>query len=409
LNRGIATLLHQLALEPSDRLLVMTDTKSDVDVGRAIVEGAQEIGADAVWAHVRPREMNGADPPPQVVAAFAASDVVVFVNSWSPTHSASVISAMHSGLRVLSMPGVRMDMLDVGGMTADYDAVQALTVAWGERFARGGQIRLTTALGTDIVAELGGLDRRPLIDGGTLPRGRGGLGNMPAGEVAICPVEGTTQGRLVAELTVSTTKRPLARPIEFEIRDGVVVSVRGDQEARDFEAALNLHGPSAKVVAEVALGTNAAARHIGIVIEDEKMCGTAHLGFGNAIGFGGKNRSGIHIDAIFGAVTCTLDGQTLLEGGNIVSASLQPCSLESITPLEGRINPTDRQTRVLDGRLFVEWDDVHGTAYWAQVGDPATAKAAADLLASQGWADRLYDPRLAGLLHSYGLVRRSPS
>ena len=82
MNRGIATLLRQLALEPSDRLLVVTDTKSDIDVGRAIVEGAQEIGADAVWAHVRPRDMNGADPPEQVVAAFAASDVVVFVNSW---------------------------------------------------------------------------------------------------------------------------------------------------------------------------------------------------------------------------------------------------------------------------------------------------------------------------------------
>lgn len=409
MNRGIATLLRQLALEPADRLLVMTDAKSDVEVGRAIFEGAQEIGVDAVWAHVRPREMNGADPPAQVVASFAASDVVVFVSSWSPTHSASVISAMQSGLRVLSMPGVRMDMLDIGGMTADYDAVQALTVTWGERFARGGQIRITTALGTDVTAELGGLDRRPLIDGGTLPRGRGGLGNMPAGEVAICPIEGTTQGRVVAELTVSTTKRPLAQPIELEIRDGLLVGVKGGEEAHEFEAALNLHGPSAKVVAEVALGTNVAARHIGIVIEDEKMCGTAHLGFGNAIGFGGKNRSGIHIDAIFGAVTCSLDGQALLEGGIIVPAGLQPSRLESITPLEGRIEPTARPTRVRDGRLYVEWDDFHGTAYWAQVGDPPTAETAAELLATQGWADRLQDPRWAGLLHSYGLVRSSPS
>ena len=299
-----------------------------------------------------------------------------------------------------------MDMLDVGGMTADYDAVQALTVAWGERFVRGGQIRLTTALGTDIVAELGGLDRRPLIDGGRIPRGRGGLGNMPAGEVAICPVEGTTQGRVVADLTVSTTKRPLTQPIQLEIRDGLLVGVEGGPEARDFEAALELHGPSAKVVAEVALGTNASARHIGIVIEDEKMCGTAHLGFGNAIGFGGKNRSGIHIDAIFGAVTCTLDGQPLLEGGIIAPAGLQPRSLESITPLEGGVEPTHRPTRVHNGRLYVEWDDVHGTAYWSQVGDPATSKAAADLVASEGWIDRLQDPRLASLLYSYGLVTK---
>jgi leucyl aminopeptidase (aminopeptidase T) len=404
-TRGVLTLLRQLALAPADRLLLMTDTKSDVGVGRAIFDGAREAGVDAVWAHVAPRDMNGADPPDQVVASFAATDVVIFVNSWSPTHSPSVIAAMRSGLRVLSMPGVRTDMLDAGGMTADYEAVQALTVAWGERFARGGTIRLTTELGTDITGELGGLDRKPLVDGGSLPRGRGGLGNMPAGEIAICPIEGSTYGRVVAELTVSTTKRPLIDPIELEIRDGLIVNVKGGREARDFESALDLHGPSAKVVAEVALGTNGAARHIGVVIEDEKICGTAHLGFGNAVGFGGQNQSTIHIDAIFGDVTCELDGQLLLDRGIIVPGGLEPPPIESIRPHSGKIEPIDHPTRVSDGLLYASWDDVHGSEYWAQVGDRKTAAELGDLLRTKGWHGRLMDPRLAAILCSYGLAR----
>lgn len=339
-----------------------------------------------------------------MVSAFAATDLVIFVTSWSPTHSPSVIEAMRSGLRVLSMPGVRGDMLDTGAMTADYAGVHELTVGWGQRFARGRRVHITTPLGTDVTADLGGFVRLPLIDGGTLPRGRGGLGNMPAGEVAICPMEGSTEGLVVADLTVSTTKRPLGRPIEFEIRSGRVTRVSGGQEAADFDAALRAHGETASVVAEIALGTNHAARHIGIVIEDEKMLATAHLGFGNAIGFGGLNRSTIHIDAIFGGVTFDLDGELLVADGQVVPTSLEPPLLDAFHGRSGHFALGQAATELRGDLLFARWLDAHGSSYWTQVGDKVASPAAAKIIRSRTWSQPGTDPRLIALLEWYGVI-----
>ena len=95
---------------------------------------------------------------------------------------------------------------------------------------------MTTAAGTNLVADLGGPERAPLLDTGRLQRGTGALTNMPAGEVAICPIEGTTDGRLVADMTVSTSPRPLARPIDVSITDGRVSGITGGDEAEVLPA-----------------------------------------------------------------------------------------------------------------------------------------------------------------------------
>jgi leucyl aminopeptidase (aminopeptidase T) len=358
-------------------LTIVTDTNSEAEIGRRMAERALERGADAVLIHMAGRTVHGEELPAQVGAAIRDSDVAILLTSVSASYAPSVTAAVHSGVRVLSMPGVRADMFEVGAMTADYHAVLNLTERWGERFARGKAVTVTTGAGTNITADLGGWERAPLLDTGRLARGTGALTNMPAGEVAICPIEGSTRGQVVVDLTVSTSPRPVADPICVTVTDGRVTGINGGDEAQGLSKALDKHGPSAYSVAEIALGTNPLARHIGVVIEDEKALGSGHLGFGHAVGLGGSNVSGIHVDGIFSKASLAIDGMHLVNNGEIVEEALARERLDQFPGAGGTYETGPAECRVSSGRLEASWRDLHGLTHWSQVGDEEAAAAAA--------------------------------
>jgi leucyl aminopeptidase (aminopeptidase T) len=49
----------------------------------------------------------------------------------------------------------------------------------------------------------------------------------------------------------------------------------------------------------------------GIILEDEKAAGTAHIAIGNNAGFGGDNHVELHMDGIIGGVTIYIDEEKL--------------------------------------------------------------------------------------------------
>jgi hypothetical protein len=304
------------------------------------------------------------------------------------------------------MPGLTMSLVGRGGMTADYAEVKRLTDRWGECLAAGQRISVRTAAGTDFEAELGGCERLPLLDRGPMPRGIGGFANFPAGEAAIAPIEGTTCGQAVIDLTASTTRARLASPIVLTMSDGVVVDIDGGGEAEALSAFLEAAGQSSRVVAEIALGTNAEALHTGLILEDEKRLGSAHIGLGNSLGMGGTNDCPVHIDLVFDAATVIVDDLELLVDGVPSRAVLERESLEEMSGVSGEFELADAHTETRDGRLFVRWHDVRGLPAWAQVGDGAAALAAANLL--RDWplhADAGSDrARVLALLERYRVV-----
>jgi leucyl aminopeptidase (aminopeptidase T) len=407
-SRSFETIFRQIDLRPGDRLTVVTDTSSDAAIGRAMAEKALEEGADAVVIHIAARSVHGEELPAQVAAAVSDSDVAILLTSVSASYAPSVTAAVQAGVRILSMPGVQADMFDAGAMTADYDAVQDLTERWGERFARGRTVTVTTTAGTNITANLGGWERAPLLDTGRLARGAGALTNMPAGEVAICPIEGSAQGHVVVDMTVSTTPRPVINPVHIEVKDGRISDINGGDEAEALSKGLDRHGSTAYSVAEIALGTNQLARHIGVVIEDEKALGSGHLGFGHAVGLGGSNVSGIHVDGVFSGATMAVDGVTLVRSGQVAEEGLARERLDQFAGEGVAYERGPAECRCVDGRLEASWKDLHGITHWSQAGDEEAARAAAAAMQS---ADVLSpssgssEARVAELLTVYGVLK----
>lgn len=406
MGTGIDALFRAVDLAPGDNVVIVTDTGCDPDVGQLLFDGALGRGIDASWSTIQARSVHGEELPPPVVSAVQSSHLSILATSVSASYAPGVTQAIKQGVRILSMPGVGVDMLEEGAMTADYAWVQRLTERWGERFARGRTVRVTTERGTDLAVDIGGWSRAPLLDCGRFPRDRGCMGNLPAGEAAISPIEGSAHGRVVADLTLSTTRGPLATPVTIEIEEGKITRITGGEEAAVLERSLSEHGDSALVVAEVAIGTNPAARHVGIVIEDEKALGTAHIGFGHAIGLGGTNISGIHVDAIFGNATFLIDDVPLTVGGHVADDGLKREPLESFPGSWLRFEPGPQDVRVTDGLVSASWRDLHGTQYWAQVGDDEASRAAQEVVARGRHEVQpgSREARLCELLAVYGVL-----
>lgn len=130
----------------------------------------------------------------------------------------------------------------------------------------------------------------------------GSFGNLPAGEVYLAPVEGTSEGIMV--ITHAPT-RPLASPLRLIIKQGEVVAIEGNEpyraklEAKFAESALNRN------IAELGIGTNDRATRPDNVLEAEKILGTIHIALGDNSGFGGTVSTPFHEDYVLFKPTLT--------------------------------------------------------------------------------------------------------
>lgn len=83
------------------------------------------------------------------------------------------------------------DTFTSGAITADYEAVQALTDRIADIYEQGTEIRMTTAAGTNL--QMTKKDR-PVLRLGGLLRGATNVAVLPTGEAAFPPTPGRRMG-----------------------------------------------------------------------------------------------------------------------------------------------------------------------------------------------------------------------
>jgi leucyl aminopeptidase (aminopeptidase T) len=210
------------------------------------------------------------------------------------------------------MPGITMDMLNAGGLKADYNEVESKTNIIADMLTEGCEINIKSAKGCDFTADIKG--RKAEADTGVL-RKKGSFCNLPAGEGFIAPVEGRASGVLVFDGSFGGIG-VLEGELRLEVENGRVENASG-YKAKELMEILEGH-EHGNEVAEIGIGTNPGARLIGNVLEDEKVFGTAHVAFGDNHVFGGKNRTDIHVDGIIKMPDVILDGEMLIEKGRFL-------------------------------------------------------------------------------------------
>ncbi|GAB4390662.1 MAG: aminopeptidase [Thermodesulfovibrionales bacterium] len=350
-----AVLTTNLALKPSERLLVFTDTISKGErpspeearrrealrtIASLMANMGRLLCRESVLVEYRATGSHGAEPPEEVWEAAlgartagalrkarlmgpllkkraspeeaaragrivmrgrrAAVDAVVALANYSTSHTAfrHFLTAL-CGTRYASMPLFDASMLE-GAMGVDWRALERRTREVAAVVDRAEAVEIKAPNGTRLAFSKSG--RRAVPDTGLLTRA-GSFGNLPAGEVYFAPVEGTAQGTLVLEWAPT---RKLGSPVTLTVRDGLVTGVSGREPFRaELLARLGERAENANI-AELGIGTNDRASRPDNILESEKILGTVHVALGDNSSFGGTVRTPFHQDFVLFQPTVTL-------------------------------------------------------------------------------------------------------
>jgi leucyl aminopeptidase (aminopeptidase T) len=133
----------------------------------------------------------------------------------------------------------------------------------------------------------------------------------PDGEATLAPLEGVTEGVVVAPIADSSGSSPI--PFAWITR-AHRASAAGSQA--EVKRLLERHDEAGgNAASQFALGTNPACRVLPNTREVSKKLGTAHFAIGDNLSLGGTSKSDFHIDFVFLNPTVYLDGTCILKDG----------------------------------------------------------------------------------------------
>ena len=314
--RGARTLMDDCAsVRPGEQVLVVTDTRL-VEIGRVLIAAAYERGAEPVLAVIRPRDADGQEPPPVVAEAMRAADVVFAPVSRSITHTRAVKESAGAGARILVMTAFTERLMISGGIEADFRAQRPVCERLAGLFTGASEVRLTTCAGTDLTMSAEGRRGNALT---CVVDGPGMFSTVPTIEANFSPVEGSAEGVIVVDASVPYLGIELLRePIRATVEGGHVNDIRGGFQADALRRDLESRGdPEVFNVAELGVGLNPMSEMTGVMLDDEGVLGSAHIGIGTSITLGGVVRAAVHYDLVLWRPTLALDGVEVISEGEL--------------------------------------------------------------------------------------------
>lgn len=305
-------ILDYLGVKIDERILVLADN-SKREIGLKLYEVALGLGFEAFYIEMKEAKYNGQEPDPAIAEMIAKFDVVICPTRRSLTHTDARRNACKAGARVVTLPGITKETF-VRCLNAESEVIVNLSSRLKDRFEGVENVRVVTELGTDITMSIKG---RNAISSTGIIRKKGSGGNLPSGEVYLAPMEGTSNGKIVFDGSVAAIGI-LEENIELTIKDGYAVDFTGGEQAVQMKTMLDEVSPDAFAIAELGIGTNQKAIISGLILEDEKVLGTAHIAFGNNKGMGGVIDVPIHIDGIIKSPDIYFDDVLIMKKGEFV-------------------------------------------------------------------------------------------
>lgn len=298
-----------IGVTEQDRVLVVTDADK-LTVGKALTIACRALGAETVLVLMPLTGEHGNEPPATIAVAMKAADVVFTATTYAITHTNARLDAFKAETRTIVLRGVDEEMMIKGAMTVDFQTLKVKTEKVSQMLSQTDEIIVKSPVGTDVTFKVTG--RKAFSLDGYFHEDYG-FATLPPGEAPTCPVEGTTNGMIVFDYSMDSLGK-LSQPVVLEVREGRVISVDGGEEAQVIEQLFE-RDPTARNIAEFAVGTNPNARLIGNLAEDKKRAGTVHFAIGDNKSLGGEVESSIHLDGVMLNPTVIIDQKPLLKEG----------------------------------------------------------------------------------------------
>jgi leucyl aminopeptidase (aminopeptidase T) len=306
------------SVKPGEKLLVLADTWTDMDLAEACLQAALAAGARAQllviprMAPNDPTEFNEC-----TAGAIAGADIILGVCATMFLEKKAVGEARKRGLRIASTNIEGMENFAIEGICdVDYPLMIKIAEKVGALWQKTAHCRVTSPLGTDISFDLRG---RPIDIGDGVASRPGEADFFPGVSVANAPIESTINGVLVVDGNIPPG-RLVREPVTVHLRNGVITGFEGGADARDLEAYFERSGdPVAKHLCHFTLGLNPRARTTGSVHQDEHVLGAITFGFGEQDpGFGGNvPPCSVHCDLVLTHARVEIDGKVMCEANKL--------------------------------------------------------------------------------------------
>lgn len=315
--KGARTILDDcVSVKAGEKVFIVTDMFQKESIGQVLAAAATERGAEAILTVMTPRERAGQEPPKAIAEGMKHADVVLLPVSFSITHTYAVKEAAASGARLLVLTDFTEEMLIYGGIEGNFRELKPICKSVADAFARGKRIHLTSPGGTDLTMDI--TDRRGnalycIVEPGE-------FSTIPTVEANVSPVEGTANGRIVADASIPYLGiGVLDEPVIADVKDGFITKISGGRQADVLRKDLEGHNDKNSFnIAELGIGLNPKCRMCGIMLEDEGVIGTAHIGIGTSITLGGTVKAPCHYDLLMWNPRVEVDGKLLIDGTRVV-------------------------------------------------------------------------------------------
>lgn len=190
---------------------------------------------------------------------------------------------------------IRLDIPEaalLSGLNTSMEKIQAI-IGECKAFGVGKKVRVTTETGTDVTTEIARHDTTAYH-----ALEKGGMAFLPPSEVSEELVESSTNGVIVADVTVGELRfgseliDPLGivdQYVTITVKDGLVEDIKGGDMAKRLKNGLDKLDKKLQTLVELGHGLSDLAP-TGIIGVDESMNGTCHFGIGN--------RNPYHVDVV---------------------------------------------------------------------------------------------------------------
>ena len=317
------------------KVLVITDFAHDPRVWQVIMSTLSELGAEATLAIFDVRPADYYDPPQAVCEAMMKVDVNVLVASTGMLHAPASMAAQIAGIPVICMDGgMTLEMFQSGAVTESQRemAIRHHYVGTNIVGTDAKICRVTSKYGTDLTYSVEGRVFPPKLPGDDfvpykvnyLSKSSNRKSSLyrflyPNGELNMCPVEFTANGKLVIELCMHQLGR-IKQPIELTIEKGRMTKIDGGADAFTLRNYLQTYADENGYVcpAEASIGINSKAKIRGVQREDKNIMGSMHFGLGTNVDVGGSIKSNIHLDGVILEPTLYVDGDKRIEHGKFL-------------------------------------------------------------------------------------------
>ena len=341
--QAFAAHFHRCGLRAGETVAVLSEAQSRPVLVETARLAAQSLGGRAfdvvvptpASAHAVPIRSTGASQAiaghPAVIAALAASDLVLDCTVEGLLHSPELGQILGGGARVLMISNEHLDVLERIG----WDDDMPRRVELGYRWINAAQVmNVTSAAGTDLTVLLAGASAA----GSTgLTTGPGSIAHWPGGLVAAFPAAHSVSGTIVlAPGDMNLTFNDLIRtPVVLHIVDDHIEDIVGDgADAILFRSYLSAFGDrESYATSHVGWGMNQLARWDAAQLFDKRETwGTeARVYAGNFVYSTGANElagrfTAGHFDLPMRCCTITLDGRTIVEEGVLIAELAPPAT-----------------------------------------------------------------------------------